>query len=51
MISQTISYYSALRNPAGERNPRKRDKILEKLLTTPPSADLSGQVGEGGGVI
>ena len=47
MIGQTISHYSALcsasqesrfgaeskkrENPAGKRNPRKRDRILEKL--------------------
>ena len=31
MIGTTISYYSAPWNPAPERNPRKRDKILEKL--------------------
>lgn len=31
MIETTISHYSAPWNPAPERNPRKRDKILEKL--------------------
>jgi hypothetical protein len=31
VIGATISHYSALWNPACERNPRKRDKILEKL--------------------
>ena len=31
MIGETVSHYSALWNPAPWRNPRKRDKILEKL--------------------
>lgn len=31
VIGQTILHYSALWNPADGRNPRKRDKILEKL--------------------
>jgi hypothetical protein len=31
IIRQMISHYSAVWNRAPERNPRKRDKIVEKL--------------------
>jgi serine/threonine protein kinase len=31
VIGTTVSHYSALWNPACQRNPRQRDKILEKL--------------------
>ena len=31
MIGKVVSHYSVLWNPACRRNPRKRDKILEKL--------------------
>ncbi len=35
MIGQTISHYSAFWNPASKRNPKERDKILEKLGEVP----------------
>ena len=37
MVGTTISHYSASWNPASERNPRRRDKILEKSRPAPCS--------------
>ena len=41
MIGTTVSQYSAFWNPAPERNPRQRDKIIQK-----PRQKDGGRVGE-----